>query len=236
MSYDNMNRYNWKGYDFIGTVPEFAEKFGYCKTPTFVNAVKRVPRHRYNSMNAMEQRVYEEKRKRAKRAYCIYMNEDMTESYIIIKEEYLATNLPVREKHHEPFLLSYSNRVLPYNFIGNSRDEIPVKSAMMKYSAEAVKFAEHLLLATGYFNGNCPVEKPSVEVNYTSLHLTYGNGIRMTFDSERSRDGVDNCRLSTVDFNGERIYNGWRRLSCVDEILHHTAMNKDCNDASWYFG
>lgn len=37
------------------------------------------------------------------------MNEDMTESYIITKEEYLATNLPVREKHHEPFLLSYSN-------------------------------------------------------------------------------------------------------------------------------
>ena len=36
-----MNKYNWKGYDFIGTVPEFAEKFGYCKTPTFVNAVKR---------------------------------------------------------------------------------------------------------------------------------------------------------------------------------------------------
>ena len=29
-----MNKYNWKGYDFIGTVPEFAEKFGYCKTPT----------------------------------------------------------------------------------------------------------------------------------------------------------------------------------------------------------
>ena len=83
-----MNRYNWKGYDFIGTVPEFAEKFGYCKTPTFVNAIKRVPRYRYNCMGAMEQRVYEEKRKRAKRAYCIYMNEDMTESYIITKEEY----------------------------------------------------------------------------------------------------------------------------------------------------
>ena len=33
-----MNRYNWKGYDFIGTVPEFAEKFGYCKTPTFLRA------------------------------------------------------------------------------------------------------------------------------------------------------------------------------------------------------
>ena len=106
------------------------------------------------------------------------MNEDMTESYIITKEEYLATNLPVREKHHEPFLLSYSNRVLPYNFIGNSHDEIPVKSAMKKYSAEAVKFAEQLLLAAGYFNGNRPVEKPLVTVNYTSLYLTYGNSIR----------------------------------------------------------
>ena len=199
-----MNRYNWKGYDFIGTVPEFAEKFGYCKTPTFVNAIKRVPRHRYNCMDAMEQRVYEEKRKRAKRAYCIYMNEDMTESYIITKEEYLATNLPVREKHHEPFLLSYSNRVLPYNFIGNNHDEIPVKSAMKKYSAEAVKFVEQLLLAAGYFNG-----------------------ISITFDSERSRDGVDNCRLAVIDLDGERIYNGWRRLGSVDEILYYTTINKD---------
>ena len=95
-----MNKYNWKGYDFIGTVPEFAEKFGYCKTPTFVNAIKRVPRHRYNCMDAMEQRVYEEKRKRAKRAYCIYMNEDMTEIYIITKEEYLdaAQNVPIDDQ------------------------------------------------------------------------------------------------------------------------------------------
>lgn len=229
MNYNKMNRYNWKGYDFIGTVPEFAEKFGYCKTTTFVNAIKRVSRHRYNCMDAMEQRIYEEKRKRAKRAYCIYMNEDMTESYIITNEEYLATNLPIREKHHEPFLLSYSNRVLPYNFIGNSHDEIPVKSAMKKYSAEAVKFAEQLLLAAGYFNGNLPVEKPSVTVNCTSLYLTYGNGINI-----RSRDGVDNCRLAVIDLNGERIYNGWRRLGSVDEILYHTVMNKDCKDASWY--
>lgn len=234
MNYNKMNRYNWKGYDFVGTVPEFAEKFGYCKTPTFVNAIKRVPRHRYNCMDAMEQRIYEEKRKRAKGAYCIYMNEDRTESYIITKEEYLATNLPVWEKHHEPFLLSYSNRVLPYNFIGNSHDEIPVKSAMVKYSAEAVQFAEQLLLAAGYFNGNCPVEKPSITVNYTSLYLTYGNGISITFDSEQSRDGVDNCRLAVIDLDGERIYNGWRRLGSVDEILYHTVVNKDCKDASWY--
>lgn len=106
---------------------------------------------------------------------------------------------------------------------------------MKKYSAEAVKFAEQLLLAAGYFNGNIPVEKPSLTVNYTSLYLTYGNGISITFDSERSRDGVDNCRLAVIDLDGERIYNGWRRLGSVDEILYYTVVNKDCKDASWYF-
>lgn len=146
----------------------------------------------------------------------------------------MGTDLPVKEKHHEPFMLSYRNRFLPCNFIGNSHDEIPVKSAMAKYSAEAVKFAEQFLLAAGYFNGNRPVEKPSVRKHYTSPYLTYGNGISITFDSERSHDGVDNCRLAVIDLDGERIYNGWRRLSSVDEILYCTAVDKDCKDALWY--
>ena len=106
----------------------------------------------------------------------------------------------------------------------------------MKYSADAVKFAEQLLLAAGYFNGSDPVEKPSVKVNYTSLYLTYANGISITFDSERNHDGVGNCHLEVIDFNGERIYNGWRRLSSVDEILHYTTINKDSKDASCYLG
>lgn len=103
---------------------------------------------------------------------------------------------------------------------------------MMKYSAEAVKFAEQLLLAAGYFNGNSPVEKPLVTVNYTSLYLTYGNGIKITFNSERSRDGVGNCHLSVIYLDGERLYNGWRRLSSVDEVLYYTTINKDCKDVS----
>lgn len=107
---------------------------------------------------------------------------------------------------------------------------------MVKYSAEAVKFAEQLLLAAGYFNGSNSVKKPLVKINYTSLYLTYANGISITFDSERSRDGVDNCRLSIIDFNGERIYNGWRRLNSVDEILYYTTINKDSKDASCYLG
>lgn len=125
-----MKKYNWKGYDFIGTVPEFAEKFGYCKTPTFVNAVKNMSRQRYNRMDANEQKTYDEKRRRAKRAYCIYMDKDMTESYIITKEEYLATRLPVKKKAHETFMLTYRDRILPHSFIGNNYDEIPVRSAM----------------------------------------------------------------------------------------------------------
>ena len=59
------------------------------------------------------------------------------------------------------------------------------------------------------------------------LAAGYFNGISITFDSERSRDGVDNCRLAVIDLDGERIYNGWRRLGSVDEILYYTTINKD---------
>ena len=45
---------------------------------------------------------------------------------------------------------------------------------------------------------------------------------------------VDNCRLAVIDLDGERIYNGWRRLGSVDEILYYTVVNKDCKDASCY--
>ena len=55
-----MRTYHWKEYGFIGTVPDFARHFGICKSPTFVNAVRRVSRHVYNCMNAREQAEYEE--------------------------------------------------------------------------------------------------------------------------------------------------------------------------------
>lgn len=229
-----MKKYNWKGYDFIGTVPEFAEKFGYCKTPTFVNAVKNMSRQRYNRMDANEQKTYDEKRRRAKRAYCIYMDKDMTESYIITKEEYLATRLPVKKKAHETFMLTYRDRILPHSFIGNNYDEIPVRSAMERYAPEAVKFAEQLLLATGYFNSNNPEERPSVSFNYTTLYLTYANGIEMTFDSSRSSDGVKDCYLSVMSMNGNRLYNGWRRLRSVEKISQMITPNSECKDASYY--
>lgn len=54
-----MRTYHWKEYGFIGTVPDFARHFGICKSPTFVNAVRRVSRHVYNCMNAREQAEYE---------------------------------------------------------------------------------------------------------------------------------------------------------------------------------
>lgn len=229
-----MKKYNWKGYNFIGTVPEFAEKFGYCKTPTFVNALKSVSRQRYNRMDADEQKAYDEKRRRAKRAYYIYMDEEMTDSYTVTKEEYLATRLPVKEKTHKTFMLTYRNRVLPFNFVGNGYDENPVRSAMERFAPEAIRFAEQLLLATGYFNTNNPVKRPSVSLNYTTLYLTYDNGIEMTFDSIRNRDGVEDCRLSLLSVNGDRLYNGWRRLRTVDEVARLVTPYPECEDASCY--
>lgn len=229
-----MKKYNWKGYNFIGTVPEFAEKFGYCKTPTFVNALKSIPRQRYNRMEADEQKAYDEKRRRAKRAYYIYIDEEMTESYTVTKEEYLATRLPVNEKPHKTFMLTYRDCILPFYFVGNRYDENPVRSAMKRFAPEAIRFAEQLLLATGYFNTNNPVKRPSVSFNYTTLYLTYDNGIEITFDSIRNCDGVEDCHLSLLSVNGNRMYNGWLKLRTVDEIARLVTPNPECEDASCY--
>lgn len=85
-----MRTYHWKEYGFIGTVPDFARHFGICKSPTFVNAVRRVSRHVYNCMNAREQAEYEEKRERVKPAYRLYLDEERTRFIEMTKEEYEA--------------------------------------------------------------------------------------------------------------------------------------------------
>ena len=90
-----MRTYHWKEYGFIGTVPDFARHFGICKSPTFVNAVRRVSRHVYNCMNAREQAEYEEKRERVKPAYRLYLDEERTRFIEMTKEEYEAVGLPV---------------------------------------------------------------------------------------------------------------------------------------------
>lgn len=89
-----MRTYHWKEYGFIGTVPDFARHFGICKSPTFVNAVRRVSRHVYNCMNAREQAEYEEKRERVKPAYRLYLDEERTRFIEMTKEEYEAVGLP----------------------------------------------------------------------------------------------------------------------------------------------
>lgn len=57
-----------------------------------------------------------------------------------------------------PFKLIYKNRILPENFTGDRRDELSVASAMKKYQTEAIRFAELVMLATGYFNSRMPSE------------------------------------------------------------------------------
>lgn len=125
-----MKTYHWKEYGFIGTVPDFARHLGICKSPTFVNVVRRVSRHVYNCMNAREQAEYEEKRERVKPAYRLYLDEERTRFIEMTKEEYEAVGLPVVQEEVGMFKLSYRNRILPASFVGNGRDESPVASAM----------------------------------------------------------------------------------------------------------
>lgn len=135
-----MRTYHWKEYGFIGTVPDFARHFGICKSPTFVNAVRRVSRHVYNCMNAREQAEYEEKRERVKPAYRLYLDEERTRFIEMTKEEYEAVGLPVVQEEVGMFKLSYRNRSLPASFVGNGRDESPVASAMKKISGRSHAF------------------------------------------------------------------------------------------------
>ncbi len=232
-----MKIYNWTGYDFIGTTTEFAKRFGVCKAKTYVNAIKRVPRHVYNCMDAREQRMYEKKRERVKPAYRIFTNEERTHSVLITKEEYQAINLPEVQEQVQTFKLRYRNRFLPTSFIGNNHDEIPVASELLRYKAKAIPFAEQIMLATGYFNTNQPLEKPKVAINYTSLRLSYSNGIEMTFASEYGCGGICNCYLQLITLNGNQIYNGcFRRHASVEAVMQMTHHNNECKDAHCYFG
>lgn len=231
-----MKRYYWIEYNFTGTKPELAKRFGVSKCLTYVNAVKRVSRHVYNCMDAMKQAEYEKKRERAKPAYRLYLDREVTRYIDLTKAEYEAINLPVaQEEIGGPFKLIYRNRVLPDSFSGNRHDEIPVASAMKKYQAEAVRFAEQVMLATGYFNSYLPTERPQSEINYTTLTLSYSNGIRLTFVSERGSYGIVNCYLQLMTLDGRQIYNGcFRRYPSVVAILQVADKNPECKNADWY--
>lgn len=172
-----MRTYHWKEYGFIGTVPDFARHFGICKSPTFVNAVRRVSRHVYNCMNAREQAEYEEKRERVKPAFRLYLDQEHTQFVTVTKEEYEAIDLPVVQEEIGTFKLCYRNRVLSASFVGDNRDEISVASAMKKYKEEAVRFAEQGMLATGYFNTRLYSEQFKVEISYTALVFLHGLGL-----------------------------------------------------------
>lgn len=233
---NTMKRYYWKEYNFTGTKPELAKRFGVSKCMTYVNAVKRVPRHIYNRMDAKEQAEYEKKRERAKPAYRLYLNEEQTRYIDLSKTEYEAIRLPVvHEDIGGSFKLVFRNRLLPDCYMGNRLDEVPVASAMRKYRTEAVRFAEQVMLALGYFNSQLPSEEPLSEINHTSLTLSYSNGIEFTFVSERSRDGIDNCYLQLITLDGRQIYNGcFRKFASVAAILQVAEGNPECMNADWY--
>ncbi len=83
---NDMKIYNWRGFNFVGTAIDFAKLHGKSKGLTYVNAIKYVPRHRYNNMDGREQKAYDDKRKRAKRAYCIYTDDKNEQCFLIPKK------------------------------------------------------------------------------------------------------------------------------------------------------
>lgn len=125
--------------------------------------------------------------------------------------------MPVVQKNISgPFKLIFRNRVLPDRFTGNKHNEIPVASTMKKYRTEVVRFAEQIMLAIGYFHSQFPSEKPHFEINHTSLTLTHSDGIKFTFVSERSRDGIGHYYLQLITHYGKQIYNScFRRYPSV---------------------
>lgn len=231
-----MRTYIWKEYEFIGTTFEFAKRFGVCKSQVFVNTKKRVARHIYNRMDAREQVVYEKKRERAKPAYHVYLNQERTRYVDVSKKAYKAIDLPMVQKEFGMFKLQYRNIVLSDRFRGNGSDEIPVASAMEKYKTEAVRFAEQVMLATGYFNTCLPTEKPQTAINYTSLRLSYSNDIEFYFVSDRSHNGICDCYLQRITLGDKQIYNGcFHRHACVEGVLQMTQSNSECQNAGLYF-
>lgn len=231
-----MKTYHWKEYGFIGTVPDFVRHFGVCKSQTFVNAVRRASRHVYNCMSTREQAEYEEKRERVKPAFRLYLDQEHTQFVKVTKEEYEAIDLPVVQEEIGTFKLCYRNRVLPASFAGDNRDEIPVASAMKKYKEEAVRFAEQVMLATGYFNTLLYSEQPKIEISYTALWLSYSNGIVFHFTANRSRDGVCDCLLQRITLDGNLIYNGCCcRHSSIYGVLQRTQTNGECQNAHYHF-
>ena len=228
-----MKIYNWKEYGFVGTVADFAERHCRCKAKTYTNSVKYVSRYRYNDMEGREQKAYEDKRKRAKRAYYIYTDVNTESGYLVSKKEYEAVNLPEVEKKYEPIFLTYRDVYIPLNFIGDRRVENPVPSAMLLFRKVAISFATQSMLALGYFNTRDNEETTDVCISHTTIYIN----ISFQFDSCVSNNGVDNCRLTLIRKEKDDIYNCFRdgRILTVHGIERVCRPNPDCPRADYFF-
>lgn len=232
-----MKIYNWKGYNFVGTAADFAGVHCKCKAKTYTNAVKYVTRHRYNDMYGREQKAYDDKRKRAKRAYYIYTDHNAASGYLVSKKEFEAVDLPEVEKKYEPIFLTYRDVYIPLNFIGDRRVENPVPSAMLLFRNIAERFSAQSMLALGYFNTRDKEKYPDVCITHTTIYIKYPCGIYFQFDCCVSDDGVDNCRLTLIRKGEDDIYNCFRdgRILTVHGIERVCRPNPDCQRADYYF-
>lgn len=93
---------------------------------------------------------------------------------------------------------------------------------MKRYGAEAVRFAEQIMLATGYF-GTRPSEQPTVEIDHMTLQVSYSNGIVFHFVASHNPDGICDCCLQRITLDANPIYDGsCYKYSSVNGVLQTT--------------
>lgn len=216
---------------------QFAEKYCTSKCIGFRNAIKRVPRDKYNNMNAYEQRIYESKRERAVPEYRIYG--EKSSFYTVTKKDYEVIRLPVKEMEIPSFptLVKYSPIEICMEYENKEFSE-KIDSAMEKAERNVRKQVVELMKATGYIHtGNFFDElKLETKINYTDICATATTKdftLMFHYSGTRTANGMDNLCLLYVDLNGVRIMNNPYSTYSFDGYMKQMGICKGVGTAEY---
>lgn len=198
---------------FIGTLREFAEKYGVAKVQSFASLIKPAGPRRENQMDYWEREEYENKRQYAKPTYFVRAGESAL--YSIPKNLYEKLDLPVEHEKYtstrfpvwKPLSPIRSSYHVPY------KHEQSYKDAMKLYQKDAEKMAVSLLFIKGYIHtGNFYLPyKVTSRINNTDVDVTVEvAAVEIDDSSKKDRfefhfgsvyvlDGCSETRLYAID-------------------------------------
>lgn len=193
---------------FVGTMVEYASKYGVGKEINFKNTCKRVSRDRYNNMVWSEQNAYKAKRKLAVLDYRVYTDENTFVQ--VTKTDYDKINIPVQmpDIKHAVFIRP-KRKDICFNYLCKKRGiENFVVFAMQQFEKDAREQAYDLLLGAGYIHtanvfGGITVES---YINHTDvtvcIELADQTKFVFHYGSMVGNYGVDYCALKQVEMTG----------------------------------